>query len=599
MQERNSSFIMRFMDYKLRQFIYQALKHHKLYLFYFFIIIIISGIDIISGPYLLKVIIDTATKHSHDPQQFIEAITLPAILYVSVTQLHNFGTRFYEYTCLKLFPTVKTELISQLFNRLSNHSQAFFQQHFSGDLSIKIIDLATGIENIVRIVNEMFLIRIGMIAITSIVLCTVHYAFALILLTWISLYVANGIRLSKKTFSYAKSFSQEKSKFNGFLVDSVANIVNTKIFTNQKYETHRIETAVKAVADKDRGLAWHILKVNNQQNWVYSLLVAALLTGLIYAKSHGLITIGDFALVLSIANIITRMIYELTNAMPTLSKEVGQCQQALETIYAPLEIEDSADAKPLIVNNGSIEFNQVDFSYSSNAHVFENLSVTIQPGEKVGLVGFSGGGKTTFVNLLLRLFEVKSGGISIDQQNISTVTRESLRQQIAVIPQQIELFNRSIKDNIRYGNIKASDGEVIEAAKQANCHDFILQLPHGYDSLVGERGVKLSGGQKQRIAIARAMLKQARILILDEATSALDSVNEQLIHESLLKAMQGKTTLVIAHRLATLKSIDRILFFNNGKIIEDGSIDSLLKQNGEFAKLWNMQVDGFLPNSIA
>jgi ATP-binding cassette, subfamily B, bacterial len=229
-------------------------------------------------------------------------------------------------------------------------------------------------------------------------------------------------------------------------------------------------------------------------------------------------------------------------------------------------------------------------------HSFKNKTITIAGGEKVGLVGFSGSGKSTFVNLILRLFEVESGSILIDKQNINEVTQASLRENIALIPQDVSLFHRSLLDNIRYGRIDATDEEVIAASKKATCHEFIAVLRDGYQSMVGERGVKLSGGQRQRIAIARAMLKNAPILILDEATSALDSVTEKYIQDALDQLMQEKTTIVIAHRLSTLNKMHRILVFNDGKIIEDGSHDMLMQQQGHYAKMWQMQAGGFLPD---
>jgi ATP-binding cassette subfamily B protein len=241
-----------------------------------------------------------------------------------------------------------------------------------------------------------------------------------------------------------------------------------------------------------------------------------------------------------------------------------------------------------------IEFDQVCFNYQSSNALFVNQSIKIESGQKVGLVGFSGGGKTTFVNLILRLYDINSGRILIDGCDISKVTQDSLRSHIGMIPQDPSLFHRTLMDNIRYGDINATDEDAINAAKRAHAHDFIEKLPNGYDSLVGERGIKLSGGQRQRIAIARAMLKNAPILILDEATSALDSVTEHLIQASLWELMCSKTSLVIAHRLSTLLHMDRILVFDKGCIIEDGKHSELIAQNGVYKNLWDAQVGGFL-----
>jgi len=276
---------------------------------------------------------------------------------------------------------------------------------------------------------------------------------------------------------------------------------------------------------------------------------------------------------------------------------IGNIADGVSIFIQPHEIVDKPEAPDMQVDQGEIEFNDVDFTYPEGLQIFNKLNVTIQPFQKVGLVGFSGSGKSTFVNLILRLFETNHGSILIDGQNILKVTQDSLRENISLIPQDPMLFHRSLMENIRYGRLEASDEEVIEAAKKANAHDFILQTEKGYESLVGERGVKLSGGQRQRIAIARAILKDAHILILDEATSSLDSVTERKIQQGLDRLMRHKTVVVVAHRLSTISHMDRILVFDEGEIVEDGSHDELLeKENGHYARLWHMQAGGFLPD---
>ena len=273
----------------------------------------------------------------------------------------------------------------------------------------------------------------------------------------------------------------------------------------------------------------------------------------------------------------------------------GKITQALRTIQLVPEIQGKPDATTLIVNQGSIVFDKVSFNYKGTQYLFKDKSLIIESGQKIGLVGYSGGGKSTFINLILRLYDITEGAILIDGQNIQDVTQNSLHNALSVIPQDASLFNRSIIDNIRYGRINATDEEVIEAAKKAYAHDFIMKLAEGYNTCAGERGTKLSGGQRQRIAIARAILKDAHILIFDEITSQLDFLTENFIQNSLWNLMQDKTTLVIAHRLATLLNMDRILVFDHGKIIEDGTHKDLLLKNGFYRRLWDAQVGGFLP----
>ena len=278
-------------------------------------------------------------------------------------------------------------------------------------------------------------------------------------------------------------------------------------------------------------------------------------------------------------------------------EKVGNIIQGLAIIESPVDIKDAPGARDLVVTNGEIVFDNVQFQYHDAESLFEHESVVIKSGQKVGLVGYSGSGKSTFVNLILRLFDVTQGKILIDGQDITQVTQDSLHEAITMIPQDPSLFHRSLVENIAYGKKNATHKEIIAAAKRAHAHEFIVALSQGYDTQVGERGIRLSGGQRQRISIARAMLKNSPILILDEATSQLDSVTENQIQDSLWDLMQHKTTLVIAHRLSTLLQMDRILVFDKGSIVEDGSHEELLAQDGLYKKLWEAQIGGFLLDS--
>jgi ATP-binding cassette, subfamily B, bacterial len=317
---------------------------------------------------------------------------------------------------------------------------------------------------------------------------------------------------------------------------------------------------------------------------------------LLLLRTEKLVSIGDFALILGMSLEVGWVTWYSIEQLYNLDKAVGKCKQSIFSLFTPIEITDKENAKPLLVSKGQIVFSDVMFHYKGTEPLFQNKSVTIEAGQKVGLVGYSGSGKTTFVNLILRLYDITYGHIFIDDQDIKEVTQDSLRSHIAMIPQDPSLFHRTLFENIRYGKIDASDNEVIEAAKKAHAHEFICELKEGYDSLVGERGIKLSGGQRQRIAIARAILKNAPILILDEATSQLDSVTENKIQDSLWQLMQNRTTIVIAHRLSTLLHMDRILVFDQGNIVQDGNHADLLNQEGLYKTLWDAQVGGFLPD---
>jgi ATP-binding cassette subfamily B protein len=324
-------------------------------------------------------------------------------------------------------------------------------------------------------------------------------------------------------------------------------------------------------------------------------MLAVVMYLLISGWQAGQITVGEIMFIFNTFWAVLFHLWMLGESMTDLFREVGVAKQALSILNQEHEVTDKIDAKVLQVSKGRITFDYVTFRYERNNNLFENKYVDIQAGSKVGLVGFSGSGKTTFVSLLLRLFDVHEGKILIDGQDIASVTQDSLHQHIALIPQDTSLFHRTILENIRYGRTDATDEEVIEASKKAFCHEFICELPQAYDALVGERGIKLSGGQRQRIAIARAILKEAPIIVLDEATSALDSITEKRIQLGLQAVTEGRTTIVIAHRLSTLSEMDRILVFDKGRIIEDGTHADLLKKQGHYARMWKMQAGGFLP----
>jgi ABC-type multidrug transport system fused ATPase/permease subunit len=306
------------------------------------------------------------------------------------------------------------------------------------------------------------------------------------------------------------------------------------------------------------------------------------------------ITVGDFLLIMTLMIQLIRNVFDMANALPDTYDMIGSIRDSLDMLIVPRDIRDRAGATDLVVTRGEVVFDQVDFLYDRKKSVFRGLTLTVAPGQRVGLIGHSGAGKSTLATLLMRLYDIQGGSIAIDGQNIAEVTQRSLRESIALIPQDAVLFHRTLIENIRYGRPDASDDEVFLAARRAHAHEFIAALPLGYETLVGERGVKLSGGQRQRIAIARALLKDAPILILDEATSALDSESEALIQSAMREAMTGKTVIAIAHRLSTLAHLERLIVLDKGHIVEDGSHAELLARGAAYAALWKRQVGGFL-----
>jgi ATP-binding cassette subfamily B protein len=336
-----------------------------------------------------------------------------------------------------------------------------------------------------------------------------------------------------------------------------------------------------------------------RMRWFQFVATLSLQVGMIgYAADlwlRGGISVGSFAMVASLLLLVINDVRNLSRRFLEFFEYVGNITDGVGVIVRPHELVDAPGARDLQVTRGEIRFENVDFRYPGGMEVFRGLNLTIHEGQRVGLVGFSGSGKSTFVNLILRLYDIQGGRILIDGQDIRETTQDSLRGAIAMIAQDPMLFHRSLLENVRYGRLDASDQDVQEAAQQAHAHEFIVSLPEGYNSLVGERGVRLSGGQRQRIAIARAILKNAPIFFMDEATSSLDSVTERHIQDSIEDLMRGRTAIVIAHRLSTIAHLDRIVVFHQGEVVEDGTHTELLARGGHYARLWSMQAGGFLP----
>ena len=496
-----------------------------------------------------------------------------------------------------LGPSLRLRVRRELFAYLQHHSQRYFLSHFAGSLANRISEVSLGVANTIWTVLFDFWPLIISFSVSLILLTGVNLELALTLGLWITVYVLISFLLALRCRHYAQKYAAARSLVSGKIVDSVTNIMNAKLFARREYEQTYLDGYLNQEVKIARQTFWFMERIR----WFQFIAAMILMLGIIgYALkiwSENAMTVGEFAMAASLSLMLIEQARGLSRRFLEFFEYTGNINDGVSRIIQPHEILDPVNARHLIVNTGTIRFHKIDFSYVTGKPIFQNLNISIKSGEKIGLVGFSGSGKSTLLNLMLRLFEPQSGTILIDQQDIHSVSQESLRDNIAMIPQDPMLFHRSLIENIRYGRLDASDDEVIEAAKKAHAHEFIMNTEEGYESMVGERGVKLSGGQRQRIALARAILKNTSILLLDEATSALDSVTERHIQESLVYLMRNKTVMVIAHRLSTLSHLDRILVFHQGQVVEDGSHEQLLRLEGHYAKLWFMQAGGFLPES--
>ena len=577
-------------------FVWHFLRSYKGYAFCFLLCTILSGLFNVFSSTLLKIIVDSLEVALQTPvhPEKLQSIIWPGVLFVVNFEVHNTAWRFMNIINYKIQPLIKNSVIHETFDYVIKHSHQFFQVHMTGKISNNITVLAINIERGLHDVLRHIIRGIVLMCATFITLYWVHSYFFWCFFIWATLFCTASYWGSRKIIKLVDHLAETESHVSGTVVDSVSNIQNIRYFSRYSFESSHLLKALLLMKQSFRKKEKFMIIYWILQGLSQTVMLACMFYLLVHLRKQGLVSAGDFALILSLCIEVGLTVWWTIEHIDYLTDCIGKCNQSLKSLFVPLDLVDAPGATDIHITKGEIQFDHVDFSYKNTNPLFKNKSIIIPPGQKVGLVGYSGGGKTTFVNLILRLYDINGGRILIDGQDIATVTQDSLRAHIGMIPQDSSLFHRTLMDNIRYGRTDATEAEVNDAAKRAHAHEFIEQLPDGYASLVGERSIKLSGGQRQRIAIARAMLKNAPILILDEATSALDSVTEHVIQIAINDLMRDKTSLVIAHRLSTLLHMDRILVFDKGKIVEDGTHNELLTKAGVYKTLWDAQVGGFL-----
>ncbi len=496
-----------------------------------------------------------------------------------------------------LHPIHRQHIVRSLYAYLQQHSHRYLSSSFAGALAHRIGETSLGVTQTMQMLITEFMPVIIAYTVATMLLYRVYPPLAALVGVWAVLFVSISFWLATRCRIYSRKAAAARSETTGIIVDAVTNLTSSRLFARLGFERGYLKEQLRRELKEVRKSNWYSERIR----WFQFISAAVLKISTLYYSlklwSTGAIAAADFVVATSLSLLIISEARNLSKRFLEFFEHIGNVANGVYTIVQPHELIDRDHAIPFTITQGRIEFRRVHFSYSGEKKVFDNLSVTIQPGQQVGLVGFSGSGKSTFVNLILRLFDPQSGQILIDGVDIRDMTQDALHAQISLIPQDPSLFHRTLLENIRYGRLEANEAEVIEAAHKAHAHDFIGRTTEGYDSLVGERGVKLSGGQRQRIAIARVILKDAPILILDEATSSLDSLTEKAIQDTLDLAMNGKTVIVVAHRLSTIAHLDRILVFDQGRIIEEGTHAKLLALGGAYHRLWKMQAGGFLPVS--
>ena len=553
-----------------------------------------SGCSILL-PFAIKQMMDAVAAAQAGGHDAWAAVRDPFWLFAALNLGVVLCSRASGTLLVMLGPALRRRVRRELFAWLQLHSQRYFLSNFAGSLANRIAEVSMGVAQVIWTVLFDFWPLAISFGVSQVLLAQVNPRLALVLGAWIVVYVLVSFLLARRCRRYARDYAAARSAVSGTIVDSVSNIMTAKLFARRDFERRYLDDYLEVEVARARSTFWFMEGIR----WFQFLSALVLMLGVIgYALKlfgAGAMSAGQFAMAASLSLLLIEQARGLSRRFLEFFEFLGNINDGVGMIVRPHEVVDQPGAAPLAVTRGEIRFEHVDFAYNAERPVFRDLNLVFAPGERVGLVGYSGSGKSTLVNLVLRLFEPQSGRILIDGQDVRGVTQESLRAAVAMIPQDPLLFHRSLMDNIRYGRLDASDEEVIEAARRAHAHEFIVTMEQGYDALVGERGVKLSGGQRQRIALARAILKGSPILLLDEATSALDSVTEKLIQQSLDFLMRDRTVVVIAHRLSTLASMDRIVVFHEGRVVEDGSHAELLARDGHYAHMWAMQAGGFLP----
>ena len=486
------------------------------------------------------------------------------------------------------------------FHRLMlNQSMSFYQDEFAGRVAAKVMQTALAVRDMWFVLTDIMVFVVIYFATMLGVVGTFNPLIIWPFLGWITLYAGALLYFVPRLSEVSRKQADARSLMTGRITDAYTNISTVKLFSHAGREAGYAQSAMHEFLGTVHGQMRLVTTVEAINHLLNMLLIIASGGLALWLWSKGEVTVGGVAAITAMSLRLNGISHWVMWEMTSLYEQVGTVQDGINTLSQPHNIVDIEHAKTLQVSKGAVSFNKIDFAYGQQRLILSGFQLDIKPGEKVGLVGRSGAGKSTAVNLLLRFYEAQTGEILIDGQNVTQVTQNSLREHIGMVTQDTSLLHRSVRDNILYGRPDATEGEMMAAAKRAEAHAFILGLHDAkgrvaYDAHVGERGVKLSGGQRQRIAIARVMLKDAPILVLDEATSALDSEVEAVIQESLYKLMEGKTVIAIAHRLSTIAAMDRLIVLDEGKIVEAGTHKQLLKNKGLYASLWARQSGGFL-----
>lgn len=576
------------------RFFWKHVKRYKLLAILMMIALVIATCAGMAWVIVFREFFEILTQDA-SKELIVSGLISTLFLLVVVETIEWIGWRICQFSNDFFQPKIMANIGNECFDYLNQHSHRFFTNNFAGALVKKISRLMRGFEGVAdKLYWDMTPLVLKGIIIFAVLFYT-SPVLGLIMLVWAVLFVVVNYVATKYKWKYDIASSKADSRLSGALADAITNAENIKLFAALDYENERFGGVTEDWRQKTKK-AWRMGSYYEAGQAVFMIILeVVILYAAIRLWENDQIVIADFFLIQAYIFELFHQFWNFGRNLRELYERLADSEEMIEILNTKHEVRDKRGAKDLVVNRAAVEFANVKFSYGKGEQrVLDGLSFKVKPGEKIALIGPSGGGKTTIVKLILRMFDLKGGEILIDGQNISKVKQSSLREHIALVPQDPIMFHRTLMENIRYGRRDATDEEVIAAAKMAHCDEFIQRFPEKYETYVGERGVKLSGGQRQRVAIARAILKNAPILILDEATSSLDSESETLIQDALEKLIKQKTTFIIAHRLSTIMSVDRIFVLDGGEIVEEGRHSELSKKDGLYKKLWDLQVGGYL-----
>ncbi|WP_454780952.1 ABC transporter ATP-binding protein [Legionella sp. WA2022007384] len=577
-------------------FLWQVIKPYRWWYVLMFQAPVLTAFYIFANNYSFKLLVDA---FSSETIASYHQLVFPIVLFITAQVILDVVWRISDFAEWKAEPYARQRLLSSAYDYVQHHSYNYFQNMPSGTVISKLKGLLDGYDSVFANLHHIVGKHFCVVIVSVFVLLVVNFSVFCFMLAWCVLVMAIMLPMALKLNQLSNNMAESKHQVIGAFSDNITNIFSLFYFAKRRAEHRRVNELMLAdFVPRQIELYQYDFKFNIVGSVLYWFMLIAVFIFMIYLRIHGQISTGDFLFVMLTAITISFDLWSLMSSLCTFLKEIGDFKSSFGILATPHDEVDTFHAHAYQINQGKIEFKQLSFAYREGApFVFKDLNLLIKPGEKIGLVGHSGAGKSTLVSLLLKNFRPTAGQILIDDKPVSEITSDSLRQQVALIPQDIMLFHRSIGENIGYAKENATQEEIKRAAVMANIDDFIESLPEKYDTLVGERGVKLSGGQRQRIAIARAFLKNASIVVLDEATSSLDTLSEQEIQQSINAMLEqnNATVIAIAHRLSTIRHMDRIVVMEGGVIIEEGAFNELINNEDSYFKmLWDSQVNGMV-----